>query len=48
MNALKANHTTVWYEEFTDANHDNFPGTAANNDFLIASWVLFLKQFVLN
>jgi Tol biopolymer transport system component/pimeloyl-ACP methyl ester carboxylesterase len=48
VRALRANNAPVWYVEFTDANHDNFPGTAANYDFLMASWVLFFQQFVLN
>jgi dipeptidyl aminopeptidase/acylaminoacyl peptidase len=46
--ALKANNATVWYAEFTDAGHDNFPGSNANNDWFIASWAMFMKTFVLN
>jgi hypothetical protein len=38
----------VWYAEFTDASHDSFPGGTANNDWMLASWILFLKTFVLN
>jgi dipeptidyl aminopeptidase/acylaminoacyl peptidase len=45
---LKANNATVWYAEFTDTGHANFPGTSANNDWLLASWVMFMKTFVLN
>src|SRR5579872_882462 len=48
VNALKANNVPVWYVEFNDANHDNFPGTQANNDFMIESWILFFQKFVLN
>jgi dipeptidyl aminopeptidase/acylaminoacyl peptidase len=48
VRALKANNATVWYAEFADANHDNFPGTRANNDYMIATWIMFVKQFVLN
>jgi dipeptidyl aminopeptidase/acylaminoacyl peptidase len=48
LKALKANNATVWYAEFSDANHDNFPTTAANNDWMLASWILFLKTFALN
>jgi dipeptidyl aminopeptidase/acylaminoacyl peptidase len=48
LTALKANNATVWYAEFADANHDNFPATAANQDWVLASWILFLKTFVLN
>jgi hypothetical protein len=32
----------------TNANHDNFPVTNANNDFVLASWMWFMKSFVLN
>jgi dipeptidyl aminopeptidase/acylaminoacyl peptidase len=48
VNALKANNATVWYQEYTNANHDNFPVTNANNDFVLASWMWFMKTFVLN
>lgn len=46
--ALKANKATVWYAEFTDANHDNMPGPAVNIDWMLASWIWFMKSFVLN
>ena len=48
VTALKANNATVWYQEYTNANHDNFPVTNANNDFVLASWMWFMKSFVLN
>ncbi len=48
VKALKANNATVWYQELTNANHDNFPVTNANNDFVLASWMWFMKTFVLN
>jgi dipeptidyl aminopeptidase/acylaminoacyl peptidase len=48
VSALKANNTPVWYLEFANANHDNFPGTQANNDFVFDVQSLFLKTFVLN
>jgi dipeptidyl aminopeptidase/acylaminoacyl peptidase len=48
VKALKANNATVWYLEFSDANHDNFPGTRANNDYVLYSWIMFFKTFVLN
>jgi dipeptidyl aminopeptidase/acylaminoacyl peptidase len=48
VNALKANNAPVWYQEYTNANHDNFPLTNANNDFVLASWMWFMKSFVLN
>ena len=48
LKALKANNATVWYAEFANAGHDGFPGTAANNDWMLASWIMFIKTFVLN
>jgi dipeptidyl aminopeptidase/acylaminoacyl peptidase len=48
VKALKANDATVWYAEFADAGHDNFPGTAANNDWMLAAWIMFMKTFVVN
>ena len=48
VEALKRNGATVWYQEFTNANHENFPASSANNDFLIASWMWFMKNFVLD
>jgi len=48
VQALRANKAPVWYIEFGDANHDNFPTTAANGDFTLESWILFFQQFVLN
>ncbi len=47
VSALKANNAPVWYLEFANANHDNFPGTQANNDFVFDAQGLFLKTFVL-
>lgn len=47
VTALKANNATVWYQEFTNANHENFPVTNANNDFMLASWMWFMKTFAL-
>jgi dipeptidyl aminopeptidase/acylaminoacyl peptidase len=46
--ALKANNAPVWYIEFANANHDNFPGTLANLDYMLESWILFFQKFVLN
>lgn len=48
VQALKANNAPVWYVEFADANHDNFPTTQANGDFSILAWIMFFQQFVLN
>ena len=48
LKALKANNATVWYAEFADANHDTFPTTNANNDWMLAAWILFLKTFLVN
>lgn len=44
--ALKENNATVWYVEFTEANHDNLP--VVGGSWLIASWMWFFRNFVLN
>jgi dipeptidyl aminopeptidase/acylaminoacyl peptidase len=44
--ALKANNATVWYEEVTNGNHENFG--ALGGDYVLYSWELFFKTFVLN
>jgi dipeptidyl aminopeptidase/acylaminoacyl peptidase len=46
VKALKANNATVWYVEFTEANHDNLPGVGGS--YLIATWMWFFKNFVVN
>lgn len=48
VQALKANNAPVWYIEFTDAQHDGFPNTQANADFMLEAWILFFQKFVLN
>jgi dipeptidyl aminopeptidase/acylaminoacyl peptidase len=45
--ALKTNNTPVWYLEFADANHDNFPGSQSNFEFELETWILFLEKFVI-
>jgi dipeptidyl aminopeptidase/acylaminoacyl peptidase len=46
VKALKANNATVWYVEFSEANHDNLPVIGGN--YLLASWMWFFRNFVLN
>jgi len=46
VQALRAKNPNVWYMEFTEANHENMPGAAP--DYLLASWAMFLRAFVLN
>jgi dipeptidyl aminopeptidase/acylaminoacyl peptidase len=48
VKALKANGTPVWYMEYTDVGHDNFPGTLANYNFNFGCWILFAKTYLLN
>lgn len=48
LEALKKNGATVWYAEFADANHDGFPNTAANANWMLAAWIAFLRAYVLN
>ncbi len=47
LNALKANNATVWYAEFANADHDNFPGPG-NVEWMYQSWVAFFKAYLLN
>ncbi len=44
--AVRANGTPVWYIEYTDVGHDNFPGQYGNFNFYC--WVLFVKTYLLN
>jgi dipeptidyl aminopeptidase/acylaminoacyl peptidase len=48
LDALKKNNATVWYAEFADAQHDNFPNNTANNNWMLASWILFVKTYLVN
>lgn len=48
VKALKANNAPIWYLEFDGVGHDNFPGSAANNDLMLYSWTLFFKTYLLN
>ena len=47
LDALKKNNATVWYAEFADATHDRFP-TPATGDWMLASWVMFVRTFLVN
>lgn len=46
LKALKANNAPVWYIEWTEANHDNL--AQVGGDYVLQSWIMFLKTFVLN
>jgi dipeptidyl aminopeptidase/acylaminoacyl peptidase len=46
--ALKANDAPVWYAEFADATHENFPNTGANYNWMLAAWVAFMKAYLVN
>lgn len=46
--AVRANGIPVWYIEYTDVGHDNFPGSAANVNFNFYCWILFVKTYLLN
>jgi dipeptidyl aminopeptidase/acylaminoacyl peptidase len=46
--AVRANGTPIWYIEYTDVGHDNFPGSRAYNDFNFYCWILFVKTYLLN
>jgi dipeptidyl aminopeptidase/acylaminoacyl peptidase len=44
--AVKAAGTPVWYIEYTDVGHDNFPGPYGNFNFYC--WILFIRTYLLN
>jgi dipeptidyl aminopeptidase/acylaminoacyl peptidase len=46
--ALKKNNAPVWYAEFPDATHDPFPSTATQYNWMLASWIVFVQNFLLN
>ena len=46
--AAKANKVPTWFVVYEDAGHENFPATAANNDFNFLTWILFVETFLLN
>jgi dipeptidyl aminopeptidase/acylaminoacyl peptidase len=48
LDALKKNNATVWYAEFADAQHDNFPNNAQNLNWMLSAWIMFVKTFLVN
>ncbi|HET7695139.1 MAG TPA: prolyl oligopeptidase family serine peptidase [Vicinamibacterales bacterium] len=48
LTALKRNNAPVWYAEFADASHDNFPNTIANVSWMLNAWIVFIQSFLLN
>ena len=44
--ALTTSNQNVWYLAFTEANHDNLP--IVGGDYLLASWMWFFRNFLLN
>jgi dipeptidyl aminopeptidase/acylaminoacyl peptidase len=46
VKAMKASNTPVWYVEWPEANHDNLG--AVGGDYLLATWMWFFRNFVLN
>jgi dipeptidyl aminopeptidase/acylaminoacyl peptidase len=46
VKALRTNNPNVWYLEFSEANHDNLNNVAG--DYLVTTWAMFIKAFVLN
>ncbi len=46
VKALKAAGTPVWYVRFEDAGHLQL--TAATSDFSIYTWVMFVREFLIN
>ena len=47
LDALKANNATAWYAEFSNADHENFPGPG-NAEWMFQAWVAFFKAYLLN
>jgi dipeptidyl aminopeptidase/acylaminoacyl peptidase len=48
VDALKANGTPVWYMEYANGGHDNFPRTRADDMYNFVCWVQFVKTYLLN
>ena len=46
--AAEANNVPTWFVVYEDAGHENFPGTAANNDFNFLTWIAFVEKFLVN
>ena len=46
VSALKAQGTPVWYVRFEDAGHQQL--TPATNDFSIYTWVMFVREYLVN
>jgi dipeptidyl aminopeptidase/acylaminoacyl peptidase len=46
--ALKKNNAPVWYAEFPDASHDPFPSTGTQYNWMLAAWIVFVQQHLLN
>ena len=46
--AATANRIPTWFVVYEDAGHENFPGTAANNDFNFLTWIVFVETFLMN
>jgi dipeptidyl aminopeptidase/acylaminoacyl peptidase len=46
VKSLRTSNPNVWYLEFSEANHDNLGGVGG--DYLLASWMWFFRNFLLN
>ena len=46
VKALKAKKTPVWYVRFEEAGHLEL--TPATNDLSIYTWIMFVRQYLLN
>ena len=46
LKTVKTSNPNVWYLEFADANHENLGNVGG--DYLLASWMWFFKNFLLN
>jgi len=48
VNAVEKNGVPVWYVEFTDVGHDDFPRTQANYTYYFSAWIQFVKTYLVN
>ena len=44
--AARTNNVPTWFVVYEDAGHENFPATAANNDFNFLTWIMFVENFL--
>jgi dipeptidyl aminopeptidase/acylaminoacyl peptidase len=48
VQAVKDNGVPVWYMEYGEVGHDDFPKTLQNYNFNFACWIQFVKSYLVN